>query len=182
MRNLGTGSQAETEGEGLVQSLRRKEPLCLGETHAWVLEEGERQDGEDCGKGFGVSFCFFLSLSLFTEHPSESKKHGVQSKSKEFNSVQLSHSVVSDSLQPHGLQHARLPCPSPASGAYSNSYPLSHLCHPTISSSVVPLSSCLQSFPASGPFQMSQFFTSGGQSIGVSASTSVLPQGEKTAF
>ena len=64
MRNLGTGSQAETEGEGLVKSLLRKEPLCLGETHEWVLEEGERQDGKDCGKGFGVLF-FFLSLSLY---------------------------------------------------------------------------------------------------------------------
>ena len=78
-------------------------------------------------------------------------------------------------LQPHGLQHARLPCPSPAPRAYSNACPSSQWCHSTISSSVVPFSSCLQSFSASGSFQMSQFFTSGGQSIGVSASTSVLP-------
>ena len=90
-------------------------------------------------------------------------------------SVQFSHSVVSNSLRPHGLQHARLPCPSPTSGAYSNSCPSSRWCHPTISSFVVPFSSCIQSFQASGSFQMSQFFTSGGQSIGVSASTSVLP-------
>ena len=90
-------------------------------------------------------------------------------------SVQSSHSVVSDSLWPHGLPHARLPCPSPTLGAYSNSCPSSRWCHPTISSSVVPFSSCLQSFPASGFFPMSQFFTSGGQSIGVSASASVLP-------
>ena len=75
----------------------------------------------------------------------------------------------------HGLQHARLACPSPTLGVYSNSYPFSQSCHPTISFSVVPFSSCLQSFPASGSFQMSQFFASGGQSIGVSASTSVLP-------
>ena len=88
--------------------------------------------------------------------------------------VQFSHSV-SSSLQLHGLHHARLPCPSPTSRAYSNSCPSHWWCHPTISSSVVPFSSCLQSFPASGSFQMSQFFTSGGQSIGVSASTSVLP-------
>ena len=74
-----------------------------------------------------------------------------------------------------GQQHTRLPCPSPTPGACSNSCPLSQWCHPTISSSVVPFSSHLQSFPASGSFQMSQFFTSGGQSIGVSASTSVLP-------
>ena len=90
-------------------------------------------------------------------------------------SFQLSYSVVSDSLLPHGLQHARLPCPSPTPGDYSNSCPLSQWCHPTISSSVVSFSSCLQSFPASGSFPVSQFFESGGQSIAVSASTSVLP-------
>ena len=84
-------------------------------------------------------------------------------------------SVVSNSLWPHGLQHARLPGPSPTPGACSNSCPSRCWCHPTILSSVVPLSSCLQSFPASGSFQMSQFFASGGQSIGVSASASVLP-------
>ena len=89
-------------------------------------------------------------------------------------SVQFSHSVMSDSLRRHGLQHARLPCPSPTPGAYSNSCPLCRWCHPTISPSVVPFSSCLQSFPASGSFLMSQFFASGGQSIGVSASASVL--------
>ena len=92
-----------------------------------------------------------------------------------FSSVQFSCSVMSNSLQPHGLQHARLPCPSPTPGALSNSSPLSHWCHPTISSSVVPFSPHLQSFPASGSFPMSQVFTSGGQSIGASASASVLP-------
>ena len=90
-------------------------------------------------------------------------------------SVQFNHLVITDSLQPRGLQQARTPCPSPTPGVYSNSCPLSWLCHPTISSSVIPFSSLLQSFPASGSFQISQFFTSGGQSIGVSASTSVLP-------
>ena len=89
--------------------------------------------------------------------------------------VQFSRSVVSDSLWPHGLQHTRLSCPSPTPRACSNSYPLSQWCHPTISSSVVPFSSCLQSFPASGSFQISQFFPSGGQSIGISASASILP-------
>ena len=89
-------------------------------------------------------------------------------------SVQFSRSVVSDTLRPHGLQHTRIPCLSPTPRAYSNSYPLSQWCHPTISSSVIPFS-CLQSFPASGYFQMSQLFASGGQSIGVSASASVLP-------
>ena len=88
-------------------------------------------------------------------------------------SVQFSHSVVSSSLWIHGLQHARLPCPSLPPGACSNSCPSSQWCHPTISSFVVPFSSCLQSFPASGSFPMSRFFASGGQSIGASAS--VLP-------
>ena len=90
-------------------------------------------------------------------------------------SVQFSHSVVSDSLQPHGLQHATPPCPSPTPGAYSNSCPLIRWCHAAISSSVFPFCSCLQSFPASGSIQMSQFSASGGRSIGVSASESVLP-------
>ena len=88
---------------------------------------------------------------------------------------QFSHSVMSDSLQSHGLKHARPPCPSPTPEVYSNSCPLSRWCHPTISSSVIPFSSPRQSFPASGPFPMSQFFTSGGQSIRVSGSASVLP-------
>ena len=91
-----------------------------------------------------------------------------------WNTVTSIHSVMSDSLWPHGLQHTRLPCPSPTPGACSNSCPPSRWCHPTISSSVVPFF-CLQSFPVSGSFQMSQFFTSGGQSIEVSASASVLP-------
>ena len=79
---------------------------------------------------------------------------------KTISSVQFSHSVMSDSLQPHGPQHTRPPCPSPTPGVYSNSFPLSWWCHPTISSSVVPFSSCPQSFPASGSFPVSQFFTS----------------------
>ena len=83
-------------------------------------------------------------------------------------SVQFSCSVISDSLWPHGLQHSRPPCPSPTPRDYSNSCPLSRWCHPTISSSVIPFSSCLQSFLASGSFQMSQLFKSGVQSTGVS--------------
>ena len=90
-------------------------------------------------------------------------------------SVQFSRSVVSDSLRPHELQHARPPCPSPTPGVHSNSRPSSQWCHPAISSSVIPFSSCPQSPPASGSFPMSQLFTWGGQSIGVSASASVLP-------
>ena len=90
-------------------------------------------------------------------------------------SVQFSHSVVFNSLQPNGLKQASSLCPSPIPGAYSNSCPLSQWCHPTISSSVVHFSSCFQTFPASGSFQMSQLFTSRDQSTGVSASASVLP-------
>ena len=92
-----------------------------------------------------------------------------------FSSVWFRRSVMSNSFQRHGLQRARLPCPSPTPRAYSNSCPLIQWCHPTISPSVIPFSSCVQSFPASGSFQMSQFFASGGQSTGASASASVLP-------
>ena len=95
---------------------------------------------------------------------------------------QFSRSAVSDSLWPHGLQYARLPCPSLTPGAYSNSCPSCWWCHPTVSSSVVPFSSHLQSFPASGSFPVSQFFISGGQSIGVSASASVLPMNIRDWF
>ena len=97
-------------------------------------------------------------------------------------SVQVSCSVMSDSLRPHGLQHTRPPCPSATPRACSNSCPQSRCCHPTISSSVTPFSSCLQSFPASVYFPMSQLFASDGQSIGVSASTSVLPMNTQDWF
>ena len=90
-----------------------------------------------------------------------------------FNSVQFSHSVLSDSLRPHGLQHTRLPCPSTTPRAYSNSCPLSQWCHPTMSLSVSPLSSYLQSLPASGSLPMGQSFSSGGQSVWASASASL---------
>ena len=100
---------------------------------------------------------------------------GVWFSSVQFSSVQFSRSVVSDSLQPHGLQHARPPCPSRTPRVYSNSCPFSQWGHPAISSSVVPFS-CLQSFPVSGSFQIRQLFASGGQSIGVSASILVLPK------
>ena len=100
-----------------------------------------------------------------------------------YRSVQFSCSLVCDSLWPHGLQHARLPCPSPTPRAYcSNSCPHSQWCHPIISSSVVPVSSHLQSCQASGSFPVSQFFPSGGQSIGVSASASVLPMNIQGLF
>ena len=102
-------------------------------------------------------------------------KEAYLSRSYNLTSVQFSRSVMSNSLQPHGLQHARLPCPSPTPGACSNSCPSSRWCHPTISSPVVHFSSLLQSFPASGSFPMSQFFAPGGQSIRASALASVLP-------
>ena len=102
--------------------------------------------------------------------------------SSAFSSVQFSGSVVSDSLRPHGLQHTRLPCPSPTLRVHSNSCPSTWWCHPTISSSIIPFSFCLQSFPESGSFQMSQFFTSNGQSIRVSASASVLPMNIQDYF
>ena len=92
-----------------------------------------------------------------------------------FSSVQFCRSVVSDSLRPHELQHARPLSPLPTPGVHSKSRPSSQRCHPTISSSVIPFSSCPQSLPASGSFQISQLFASGSQSIGVSVSTSVLP-------
>ena len=111
-------------------------------------------------------FCFCYLCKLFLDF--------IYKKKKIIRLVQFSCSVVSNSLRPHGLQHARPHCPSPTPGVYSNSCPSSQWCHPTISSSVVPFSSCLQSFQASGSFQMSQLFASGGQSIEVSASTSVL--------
>ena len=113
----------------------------------------------------GILFSLPYSPTYFIKLYYYYKKH----------SIQISLSVMFDSLPPHGPQHISRPCPSPTPGVYSNSCPLSRWCHPTISSSVVPFSSCLQSFPASGSFPMSQFFTSGGQSIGVSASASVLP-------
>ena len=125
--------------------------------------------------------CITQSLSLLFPHTICSTLKfifKIQAAEEEWltpNSVKFSHSVMSDSLQPQGLQHTRLPCPSPAPGACSNSFPLSQWCHPTSSSSVVPFSFCIQSFPASGSFRMSQFFTCGGQSTGASDSASVLP-------
>ena len=117
---------------------------------------------------------YFWLRSAFQSYPSKAdcppqgERHSIQS-------VQLSCSVMSDSLWPHGLQHARLPCPSPTPGACWNSWTSSSWCYLTISCSLVPFSSCLQSFPTSRSFPRSQFFTSGGQRIGVSASASVLP-------
>ena len=119
---------------------------------------------------FSNSIRYFQSLSLLGKTPCFINWHLPGS-----TAVQFSCSVMFDSLWPHGLQHTRPPCPSLTPRIYSNSCPLNWWCHPTISSSVVPFSSCPQSLPASGSFQMSQFFASDSQSIGVSATISVLP-------
>ena len=100
----------------------------------------------------------------------------------QFSSVQFRHSVMSNSLRPHEIQHTRPPCPSPTPRVHPNPCPSSQWCHPTISSSVISFSSYLQSFPVSGSFQMSQFFASGGQSIRLSASASVLPMNSQDWF
>ena len=116
---------------------------------------------------------WFVSLGSLCQH-SQNKAHCTPL--IQFSSVQFRRSVMSDSLWPHESQHARPPCPSPTPGVHSDSHPLSQWCHPAISSSVVPFSSCPQSLPASGAFPMSQLFAWGGQSTGVSALTSFLPK------
>ena len=131
------------------------------------------------------SKCFHLCITDVTDHSFNNDVQSNQSnkiwflpsRSFQFSSVQFSCSVVSDSLRPHELQHARPPCPSPTPGVHSNSCPLSQRCHPAISSSVIPFSSCFQSLPASESFPMSQLFSWGGQSTGVSASA-ISPSNE----
>ena len=141
---------------------KRKRKICLQMKVMWIQSLGQ----EDFLEEEITTHSNILVWKIpWTEEPGE----------LHFNSVQFSHSVVSDSLQPHWLQHTRLSYPSPTPGAYSHWCALSRWCPPTISSSVVPFSSCPQSLPASGYFPMSQLFESGGQMIGVSASTSVLP-------
>ena len=133
--------------------------------------------GRSTGGGHGNPLQYSCpGESPWTEDPGGPQSIGSQRVEHDWaaSSVQFSCSVMSDSLQPHGLQHTRLPCPWPTPRACSNSCPSSWWCHPTVPSSVIPFS-CLQSFPVSGSFPMSQFFTSGGQSIGASASASVLP-------
>ena len=132
--------------------------LKLIHTFAWTsCWEIDSQKLSGIATVIGYQYCFNKTIKVI------------------FSSVQFSCSVMSDSLQPHELQHTRPPCPSLTPGVHPNPCPSSRWCHPTISSSVIPFSSCPQSFPASGSFQMTQLFASAGQSIGVSASTSVLP-------
>ena len=129
-----------------------------------------------------MNFALYQTIPLpHATHENQFKiSHKSKHKNANYKTSQFSHSVMSDCLWPHELEHSRPPCPSPTPGVYS--CPLSRWCHPTISSSVVPFSSRLQSFPASGSFQMSQFFASGGQNIGVSASASVLPMNVQDWF
>ena len=127
------------------------------------------------GKNNGVAAISTSRSSSLPRGQNQSPALQAASLPASVSSVQFSHSVVSDSLQPYELQHARPPCPSPTPGVHSDSRPSSRWCHPAISSSVAPFLSCTQSLRASGSFSMSQLFTCGGQSIGVSASASVLP-------
>ena len=129
----------------------------------WKSEYNESQN--ILYMNINLIYIHFLLINLFLLYP-----------------IQFSHSVLSDSMQPHGFQHATLPCPSPTSRDYSISCLSSRWCHPTISSSVVLFSSHLQSFSASGSFAMSQFFPSGGQSTGVSPSASALPMNTQDQF
>ena len=144
-------------------------------------EQGSSQSLSSFAPGHGSSSKMpCMGLKEILTHPSSPQHYsqllkGETTQVSDHSSAQLSPSVASDPLQPHGLQHARPPCPSPTPRAHSDSCPSSQRCRPTVSSSVVPFSSCLQSFPASGSFPVSQFFPSGGQRIGVSASASVLP-------
>ena len=133
-----------------------------------------------CIKLFYQCLLIFLLYLLFSYSPTQNNYHSEYVDQsiylRRFSSVQFSRSVVSDSLRPHELQHARPPCPSPTPGVHSDSCPSSWWCHPAISSYVVPFSSCPQSLPASESFPTSQLFTWGGQSIRVSALASVLPK------
>ena len=158
----------ESEKVGLILNIQKTKIMASGSITSWQINGETMETVRD----------FILGGSKITadgDRSHEIKRCLLLGRKAMTNLFQFSCSVMSDSLRPHGLQHARLPCLSPTPGAYSNSCPSSQWCHPTISSTVVPFSSCLQSFPASGSFPMGQFFTSGGQSIGVSASVSVLP-------
>ena len=160
----------ESEKVGLKLNIQKTKIMASGPITSWEID----------GETVETVADFILGGSKITANGDcshETKRHLLLGRKVMTNlsSLQSSYSVMSDSLQPHEPQHARPPCPSPTPRVHPNPCPLSRWCHPTISSSVVPFSSFPQSFPASGSFPMSQLFTSGGQSIGVSASVSVLP-------
>ena len=176
-----TGSLEKTL---ILEDWRQKEMVTEDEMFGWHhrfngQELGQTpEDGEGQGRAWSAAAHGVLKRRTRLDNWTKTEpNHEVQ-----VLSVQFSCLVVSDSLWPHGLQHARPPCPSPTPRVYSNLCPLSWWCHPTISPSVLPFSSCPQSFPASGSFQMSQLFTSDGQRIGVSASSSVLPMNVQDWF
>ena len=150
-----------------MNSLRGK-TLRMWRTESWTKVIPGRANSKCKGPNISTCLEYLKKNMIFKDLKDDEAPDRLA-----FHSVQLS--VMSDSLWPHGPQHARPPCPSLTPRVYSNSSPLSWWCHPTISSFAIPFSSHLQSFPRSGSFQMSQFFESGGQSIGVSASASVLP-------
>ena len=170
LKNLLIKVKEESEKAGLKLNIQKAKMMASSPITSWQIDEETMEtvsdfillgtkvaaDG-DCSHE--IKSCLVLGRKAMTSLSSD----------------QFSSLVMFDSLRPHGLQHARPPCPSPTPRVYPNSCQLSWWCHPTISSSVVPFYSCLQSFPASEAFPMSQFFTSGSQSIGVSASESVLP-------
>ena len=154
-----------------------------------VAEDLRHQKGEERSPGIWVQFSsvqlisrVLLFVTPWTAVCQASLPSPTPGISVQFSPFQFRRSVMSDSLRSHGLQHARIPCPSQIPGVYSNSCPLSRWYHPAISSSVVPFSPCPQPLQTSGSFPMSQFFTGGGQSIGASASASVLPMNTKDLF
>ena len=152
--------------------------LCAFETSKSVVETLalSSEVREAAGNSFGSYQCGIGSWPLGVDEMGRKMFKEKRARDRTLKiTVQFSRSVVSDSLRPHEPQYTRPPSPSPTPGVYPNSCPLSQWCHTAISSSVIPFSSCPQSFPASGSFQMSQLFAAGGQSIGVSASTSDLP-------
>ena len=168
----------------LILGIHLRELQRLGylytQTHCSIIHNSQEVETTQTSTGVWIKEVLYLHVM---EYYSAFKRNDIvihattctKLEDIQFSSVQFSRSVVSDSLQPHESQHARPPCPSPTPGVHSNSRPSSRWCHPAISSSVVPFSSCPQSLPASESFPMSQLFAWGGQSIGVSASASVLP-------
>ena len=164
LSSAGKESACNTGDPSLIPGLGRS----TGDRNGYTPQYSDLENFIDCilhgSQRVGHDWVTFTSLSLIHEKNYRTRL-----------SVQFSRSVVSDSLQPHESQHARPPCPSPTPGVHQNLCPSSCWCHPAISSSVVPFSSCLQSLPALGSFPMSQLFAWGGQSIRVSASASVLP-------
>ena len=145
--------------------------MCVGES-MWQHGMAGARSGchgfwEELRRGCGFGVCrLTLGVMVASSFPPQWREGKREVRTQSRDQVQFSHSVLSDTLRTHGLQHTRPPCPSPTPGVYPNPCPLSWWCHPTISSSVVPFSSRPQSFPASGSFQMSELFASGGQSIG----------------